>query len=73
VCERTVRDEWAESISLTPNDFDRPGGGYMVHPMYSLPEELQHGSMGNIDNWPSNVCVTREKSYNFGWENYPSC
>ena len=46
VSETCLRDEWAEMISTEPNRFDRPGKGYMVHPMYSLPERFQHGSLG---------------------------
>jgi hypothetical protein len=67
VDETQIRDEWAECITHTPNRYDRDGKGYMVHPMYTLPESCQDGTLGT---WPQ-VCVRREMSFNFGWPEYP--
>jgi hypothetical protein len=43
-------------VDTEPNMFDIPGKGFMVHPMW-----MYHG-----EEWND----IREKSYNFGWENY---
>ena len=68
VSMRCLRDEWAEMISTEPDSFDRPGKGYMTHPMYTLPGRMQDGTLGTCF---SDACVRREMSFSFGWENYP--
>ena len=64
VSERCLRDEWTEMIREDPTRFSRAGKGYMVHPMYTLPDQAQHGTIPYM-------ATRREMSFNFGWENYP--
>ena len=64
VDERTLRDEWVSCISQEPNTFDRPGSGYMVHPMRVLPMQMYDGSIPPMT-------IVREQSFNFGWPDYP--
>lgn len=65
VSEPCLRDEWIEMISTESNTFDRPGKGYMVHPMWILSERTTAEEVGNLNGY------VREMSYNFGWDNYP--
>jgi len=57
VSEKCIKQFWSDMISESPNSFDIAGKGYMLHPMW----------MYNNDEWFD----VREKSFNFGWENYP--
>lgn len=57
VSTKCMKQYWREMISNEPNYFDIAGQGYMQHPMW----------MYNDNEWFS----IREKSFNFGWENYP--
>lgn len=64
VSEKCLKDEWTDMISTCPNNYDRPGKGPMVHPMYILPERCQF----HETNFRT-ALVCREMSFNFGWEN----
>jgi hypothetical protein len=64
VNREVIRDQWAECIVLTTNSFDRAGKGFMAHPMWTLPEEGQDGTFPRLAS-------IREKSFNFGWPEYP--
>lgn len=59
-----LRDEWAECITAVPNIFDRPGKGYMLHPMWTLCEKEFDGAIPRLAS-------VREQSFNFGWPEYP--
>ena len=58
-----LRDQWADCIAQESN-FDRAGKGYMLHPMWTLPEQAQDGTFPRL-------ATVREKSFNFGWPDYP--
>lgn len=62
VCEATIRDEWSACIAKDTDTFDRPGLGYMIHPMVVLPEDW---------NGDQDGVTVREQSCNFGWVEYP--
>ena len=50
-----MQQYWEQMISKSPDRFDLPGKGYMVHPEWFYHEE-----------W----FTRREMSFNFGWDNY---
>lgn len=59
----TLRGEWEDCIASVPSRFCRAGEGYMVHPMFILPERFQADSLPRM-------FAQREKSFEFGWPNY---
>ena len=64
VNQEVLCDEWSNCIAPMTNTFSRGGKGYMLHPMYTLPEQLQ------AETLPRMFCQ-RERSFTFGWPNYP--
>ena len=64
VSQEILIQQWIQCIAKDSNDFDRAGRGYMLHPMWQLPEQCQ------ADTIPRLFSV-REMSFNFGWPNYP--
>ena len=64
VDEMLIRDKWADCIDTGRRG--KPGGGYMGHWMWTLPE-YGNGSADDQKNW---ICM-RETSFNFGWPEYP--
>ena len=64
VNQAVLCDEWSNCIAQMTNTFCRNGKGYMVHPMYILPERWQ------ADVLPR-MFTQRETSYKFGWPDYP--
>jgi len=56
VSNKCMSQYWEEMISKIPNTLDIAGKGYMIHPMWKY----------NCSEWYN----IREKSFNFGWENY---
>lgn len=60
-----LRDQWISCIAAGQTDeFDRPGKGYMEHPMWVLPEGAQDGTFPRL-------AAVREQSCMFGWPDYP--
>lgn len=68
VSERCLREQWWEIISPDTDGFDRKGKGYMQHPMWTLVEKDQDGTLGT--DYASAPCM-REQSYRFQWDCYP--
>ena len=64
VDQPTLRNQWVNCIIKDPDEFDRPGRGYMRHPMWTLPDRLQ------ADSFPR-LADVREQSFTFGWPDYP--
>ena len=64
VNQDVLRNEWIQCIAKEVSDFDRPGLGYMRHQMWILPEQAQDGTIPRLFS-------VRERSFNFGWPNYP--
>ena len=65
VSSETIMYWWEDIISKEPDNFDIPGKGYMVHPMWKkYDNEPSNGSLWG--NWSS----VREMSFGFEWEGY---
>ena len=73
VDQSTLRHQWVECIMKDPNEFCRPGRGYMRHPMWTLPtrEELSYHREEDHETVFPRLMTQREKSFNFNWPNYP--
>lgn len=64
VSQEVLIQQWIQCIAKDSNDFERAGRGYMIHPMWELPEQCQDGTLPRL-------FTCREMSFNFGWPNYP--
>ena len=65
VSSETIMYWWEDIISKEPNNFDIPGKGYMVHPMWKkYDNKPSNGSL-----WGNWSCV-RDMSFGFEWEGY---
>ena len=65
VSENFMKNLWREIIRKDENWCCRSGGGYMVHPMW-----IKYGPTGVSDESWGDWMTIRERSFNFGWENY---
>ena len=73
VDQRTLKTQWSDCVAKQPGVFDRPGGGYMHHPMWRLPSQMElsyHAEADRSTIFPRLFSV-REQSFSFGWPDYP--
>jgi len=74
VDQSTLRHQWVECIRKDPNEFCRPGRGYMVHPMWELRSEEQFSYLSEEERataFPRLATYREQSSFMFNWPNYP--
>jgi hypothetical protein len=74
VDQSTLRNQWIECIRKDPNEFNRPGKGYMLHPMWELPTEEQLARFSREEQatvFPRFATYREQSSFRFNWPNYP--